>query len=281
MMIMNYDGSLNQWYSEDFFYGIARLISTATPERREKLRKEIERRVKSHDSYYVVSDYCDRSRAVELGKARREWGDCYLYVWLDKDGVPFYAGKGEVEGRDAEFKYSSRSKEFQDKIREGGCHSVMVAKHISARDIDDVEKWLIAYLCWKGYPLVNKKDVPSKETLVLWSIFTKCKDWKSVSADLGKDAAKIYSSWSTDMRDYAPIISVLDSVIGVEWTGDTADITPKERKPAETLTYKGETLTWKEWGNKIGVVQGSTIRTRVKVLGWDVEKALYTPSAQA
>ena len=281
MLVLEQGKTVQKNYCEAYFYEIAKLVASATPEMREKLRRRIEKEIQSEDSYYVVSGHCDRSKAVELGKTLYEWGECYLYVWLDKNGIPFYAGKGEVSGRDGDFKYNTRSTDFQARIAEGGCHSVMVVKHVSPRYIDEMERWLISYLCWKGYPLVNQKDVPSKEKMIMWSMFTKYENRVDVVSDLGEKAGELWRDWVSDMRWYKPIVDVLKSVIGEKWEGHCADITPKERKPAETLTYKGETHTWNEWGKKIGVVSGSTIRTRVKVCGWDVEKALFTPSAQA
>lgn len=211
-------------YSKAWIYEVSRFIAYATPEMREEIRKSVEKWVANEDADCVVSGYCDCSKAVELGKTRYSWGPCYLYIWLDKDGKPFYAGKADGGTRMADYKYNTRSSEFQAKIAEGGCHSVKVVKHVASENIDDMERWLISYLCWKGYSLVNKKDLPSKEKMVLWSLFTKYEKYSDVVKDLGESAASLFQDWKTDMGDYAPIIMMLDGIVGVPWEGECAEL---------------------------------------------------------
>ena len=47
----------------------------------------------------------------------------------------------------------------------------------------------------------------------------------------------------------------------------------------QTATYKGRTRTYGAWGKDIGV-SGSTIKARIEKLGWPLERALFSPSAQ-
>lgn len=50
-----------------------------------------------------------------------------------------------------------------------------------------------------------------------------------------------------------------------------------DRRKIETLTYGGQTKTYREWGQEQGVtVSDATIRYRIK-RGWSVEDALFTP----
>ncbi len=279
-MIWNKDGtvfSVNEFH-DGWIEVVCDLMATASPTVRNEIKMRVERAVRNEDSDCRIDGYCDCSKAVEL--KGHFWGWNYLYVWLDGQGVPFYVGKGSRTNRIADFKYSTRSNEFQDRVREGGCHAVKVAKHISDKEIDYLEKSLISYLCWRGYPLVNRRDVPDREKLGLWSIFEQMDDNKDIIRTLSGTVKDCYNEWRYCMETLSPIIGVLDEVIGCTWAGECADLTPKTRKPAETLTYNGETLTYDEWGKRIGVVEGSTIRTRVKVCGWDIDRALYTPSAK-
>ena len=191
----------------------------------------------------------------------------------------FYVGKAEDPSRMGQYAYKTRSEDFQARVREGGCHAVMVAKHISGNRLDELEKSLISYMCWRGFPLVNVKDMPSKEKNILWSVFRTCKNVAEVQGRLGIDATDIYLDWKRDMAELAPVISALDQVVGTKWEGECADLTPKEKKPPQTLTYNGETKTWGQWGKAIGV-SGATIKNRVEKLGWPLEKALFERSAQ-
>jgi hypothetical protein len=179
-----------------------------------------------------------------------------------------------------QYEYNTRSQAFKDRILEGGCHAVLVAKGISGKKVDDLEKQLITYLCWKGYPLVNVKDVPGKEKHILWTVFEKYKTKDAVRTYLGDEAVDLYDDWYIAMRALAPIITVLEKVIGSKWEGECADLAPKAKKPAATLTFNGETKTFNEWGKAVGV-HGSTIKIRIEKLGWPIEKALSTPSIQA
>lgn len=50
-------------------------------------------------------------------------------------------------------------------------------------------------------------------------------------------------------------------------------------KTRGTITYNGRTRTLAAWGRDINV-SSSTIKQRINKLGWPLEKALFTPSAQ-
>lgn len=272
-----FDPNHFDWGWVDVF---SNMIAYASPEIRAEIQKEIQRRVRREDDAKTTYGYCDERHAADLGDKRNGWGKGYLYVWLDGEGIPFYVGKAEDPSRMGQYAYKTRSEEFQNIIRKGGCHAVMVAKHIPGDRLDELEKNLISYMCWREFPLVNVKDMPSKEKNILWSVFQCCKNAKEVQDRLGIDASDVYWDWKQNMDELAPVISALDKVIGVKWEGECADLTPKEKKPPQTFTYNGETKTWREWGKAIGV-NGSTIKIRIEKLGWPAEKALFTPSAQA
>ena len=210
-------------YDNSWIWEFEKMMAYTTPEKREKIMSRVNAYVEREDSRYTISGYCDRSKAVELGDVVHGWGPCYLYVWLDKNGIPFYVGKSDGGDRMAEYKYNTRSSEFQAKISEGGCHSVMVVKHVSPYYIDEMEKWLISYLCWKGYPLVNKKDVPSREKLAVWSLCEKHRNVRDVDKELGEELSDLFVEWRDAMRKYTPIIIMLDEVIGSKWTGECAE----------------------------------------------------------
>lgn len=259
---------------------ISDVIAYASPELREAIQKEVQKRVSREDESKSIYGHCDASRAADLGEKWNGWGKSYLYIWLDGEGIPFYVGKAEDPSRMGQYAYKTRSEEFQNIIRKGGCHAVMVAKHIPGDRIDELERNLISYMCWREFPLVNVKDMPSKEKTILWSVFKACKNTADVQSRLGVGATDVYLEWKADMAALAPVIEVIDEVIGVKWDGACADLSPKEKVPPQTFTYNGVTKTWGEWGKAIGV-GGGTIKNRIENLGWPIEKALSEPSAQA
>ena len=272
-----FDPSDFDWGWVDVF---ANMMAYASPDLRAEIQNEVQKRINREDDTSPIYGCCDESHAADLGDKRKGWGKGYLYVWIDGNGIPFYVGKAEDPSRMGQYAYKTRSEEFQNKIREGGCHAAMVARHIPSYRLDELERNLISYMCWRGFPLVNVKDMPSKEKNILWSVFCTCKNATEVQNRLGVDATEVYLEWKTNMADLEPVISVLDKVIGVKWEGECADLTPKEKAPPQTLTYNGETKTWGQWGKAIGV-SGGTIKSRIEKLGWPVEKALFSPSAQS
>ena len=272
-----FDPNRFDWGWVDVF---SNMIAYASPELRAEIQKEVQKRVNMADAPRVIYGCCDASRAADLGDKRKGWGKGYLYVWLDGDGIPFYVGKAEDPSRMGQYAYKTRSEDFQNIIRKGGCHAVMVAKHIPGDRLDELERNLISYMCWREFPLVNVKDMPSKEKNLLWSVFRCCKNIDEVQARLGVDAGDVYWEWKANMDALAPVIAVLDEVVGVKWEGECADLTPKAKTPPQTFTYNGETKTWRQWGKTLGL-SGSTIKNRIEKLGWPAEKALFTPSAQA
>lgn len=48
-------------------------------------------------------------------------------------------------------------------------------------------------------------------------------------------------------------------------------------RTAETVTFNDKTLTYSQWSELTGISY-ETLRTRVKIYGWDIEKALTTPA---
>ncbi len=272
---------LENWNWSDFHDGwidlVCDMVATASPEKRQKIKERVERAVAREDSKYTVSGYVDCSMAVECGGGYC-WGNNYLYVWFDREGKPFYVGQAADTNRIYQFEYKTRSERFQDKIREGGCHSAMVAKHIVSGEIDKLEKNLMAYLAWKGHSLVNQRDMPSKEQLTLWNMFEKQKDRASVRKNLGDEALDLYIEWEQTMKELAPIVSVLESMIGVRWDGECAEFKPKMGQVAEKVSWNGQEKTYLEWAKEPGCsVTHATIKGRI-AKGWTMAEALFTPS---
>lgn len=209
-------------FDEGWIWNVVDMLKFASPEFREKIMDRIQHGMSFHDSQFIVDGYCDKSRAAEFGGYHYSWGENYLYVWLDNEGLPFYAGQANNLDRPAQYKCKTRSEAFKTKIAEGGCHSVLVAKHIHKDLIDEMEKKLIKYLCWRGYPIVNVKDMPPRSEMLLWTIFSSSPNTESVRVKLGDDGVDLFWSWKNDMEALKPIIDVLDSVVGQKWDGECA-----------------------------------------------------------
>ena len=225
-MIIDYKNSTS-FYPTDFDKNwtsdMANFLAYASPQERQAIMKEIEERIAKHDEQFVVDGYCDRSLAVDCHIENR-WGHHYLYVWLDKNGIPFYAGQSNDLTRPWVCK-SNRSPQFKEKIAEGGCHSVVVAKNIHSWDINQLERSLITYLSWEGYELANVKDVPSKDKVELWKTLRKYTGVLEVKSKRQKDEdvlITLFREWKQCAAEIKPVIGVLDKVIGVPWFGKTA-----------------------------------------------------------
>lgn len=212
------------WVSE-----ISQCFALASPKVRQRMKDEIESRVAQYDAGFIVDGYCDRSLAVDCHIEKR-WGEHCLYVWLDSKGIPFYAGKSNGFKRPCEYK-TNRTPQFKEKIADGGCHSVVVAKNIHSWDINYLERDLITYLSWEGYELVNIKDVPSKEKIELWKTLRKYTGVLSVKDKPQKGEDEIITmlrDWERCVAEIRPVIGVLDKIIGVPWMGKTAVLSEKE-----------------------------------------------------
>jgi hypothetical protein len=283
-MIIDYDKGTSYWatdYDDTWIFDVAQFISYASPEERQKIKERIETYVAKHDSYFVVDGYVDRSLAVDCHQGSF-WGKHYLYVWLDRNGMPFYAGRSNDFVRPWTCK-TGRSEKFKAKIAEGGCHCVLVAKNIHSGDISYLEQDLIAYLVYQGYELVNTQAVPSQGELVLWDMFRGYTTEEDVKKAFRRSASleKILSSyieWQGRLCGIAPIIEVLNKVIGAKWDGETATLERKEKPKAKTIVYNGVEKTYGEWAKEPYVkVGGATIQKRIEKHGWSVEDALLTP----
>lgn len=271
-------------YSYAWVRPIAECFRYASPEIRKeiytRIEKEIEYEEKRIKSLTEVS-YCDMSHVVDMAQYNG-WGPNYLYVWLDEKGWPFYVGKGRETSRLLQYEYKTRSVAFQEKIRKGGCHVCMIAKNISDGDIDAWERELIAYLYCSGYKLLNEKDKPNSEQVIMRNMFMRCQDAEKVSRSVGYDVAALWEEYEQLAEDLSEVYKVLEEIIGAIWTGGCADLTPKEKKPGKTLIYNGIEKTYAEWAKEPGVtVTVGAIRTRVEKNGWSPHDALFTPSLQA
>lgn len=284
-MIIDYKKGTSFWprdFDSSWICEVANFIAYASPKDRKRIKEEVERRVARHDAEFVVDGYVDRSLAVDCHQ-RDFWGKHYLYVWLDTNGIPFYAGQSNDFTRPWTCK-TGRAPEFKSKIAEGGCHCVLVAKNIHSGDINYLEQDLIAYLVYQGYELVNKKDIPSQEELVLFDMFREYANEEDVKKAFRKSASlerilSSYREWQRRLGEIAPIIEVLNNVIGVKWEGEAATVERKEKPKAKTIVCNGVEKTYSEWAKEPGVTVGAaTIQNRIEKLGWSAEDAIFTPS---
>lgn len=283
-MFIDYEKGTILWprdFDDSWTSDVARFIAYASHEERKRIKERIESYVAERDAQFIVDGYVDRSLAVDCHQ-RGFWGEHYLYIWLDSKGIPFYAGQSNSFTRPSECK-SNRTPQFKAKIAEGGCHCVLVAKNIHSGDINYLEQDLIAYLVYQGYELVNVKDIPSQGELVLWNMFREYTTEEDVKRAFRKTASleKVLSSyreWQMRLCEIAPIIEVLNKVIGTKWEGETATIVVKEKPKAKTIVYNGVEKTYGEWAKEPYVkVGGATIQKRIEKHGWSVEDALLTP----
>ena len=139
------------------------------------------------------------------------------------DIIPFYAGQAKDRNRVEHFTSTTRSQKFKEVVRKGGCHAVVVAKHIPGSKINDLERGLIAYLRWKDYPTVNDRDLPNP---------MECSMAKKI-AKAGKfTLEEVFLSNTEYENDFAKIFAVLNDVVGVEWKGECAVFPDIKRKRA-------------------------------------------------
>lgn len=270
--------------SMDFSYNdvlhFSEALRYASPRIKELMLEHIDRELKWN--YFNGLDdvpYCDISKAIDVGEEMLCWGPNYLYVWFDKSGVPFYAGKGRDTARMAQVRYKSRSDAFKAKISEGGCHSVMVAMHISDKHIDMLEKELIAYLYCAGHPIVNNKDLPDSREVVLRNLFKECRDASKASEILDADVSKKWAELSDRWYKMGEVYLLVDSLVGEKWNGKSAELKPPAFEPRK-LEYNGIKKTYAQWAKEPGVtVTGPAIRKRIEN-GWPVHDALFTPAVK-
>lgn len=201
-------------YSSGLMRMFTDMIATASPEIREEMRRRFETEITRHERWMgLTKNFVDLSKAVDLGDFHKGWGSNYLYIWLNGEGVPFYAGQAKDRDRVSQFSSTTRSEAFKNVVRNGGCHAVVVAKHIPDSKINELERGLIAYLKWEDYPIVNNRDLPSP---------MECSMAKRI-AKVGKSTMKqVFLSHTQYKTDFTKIFTVLDGVVGVEWIGECA-----------------------------------------------------------
>lgn len=191
------------------------MMATASPEIREEIMKRVQRAIECEDHCGITEPHVDWSKAVDLGDKYDGWGHYFLYVWFDSEGTPFYAGQGVDSRRPGQYTSSQRSEEFKNVIRRGGCHSVVVAKHIPKSKIDNMERQLIRYLYWRGYPVVNKKDLPS--TIERRLMLETC-------GHTGKSIDSVFLSQPEVESGFKRVLKVLEEVTKTPWKGKCAEI---------------------------------------------------------
>lgn len=204
-------------YSLDYMTMFEDFIVQASPKVREEIKKRVEKAIANEDRFNGwAKPYVDWSRATDLGSMLGGWGPHYLYVWLNGNNVPFYAGQARDRRRVEHFTSTTRSQRFKDIVRKGGCHAVVVAKHIPGSKINDLERGLIAYLKWEGYPVVNDKDLPSQR---------ECSMAKRVAKAGNFTMQQVFLSGTEYENDFAKIFAVLNEALCVGWTGEYAVLT--------------------------------------------------------
>lgn len=202
-------------YSWEYMRMFTDFIVTASPDIREEISKEV-RKVLSHSdpSERKYEGYCRKDDAVNLGDKYDGWGPNILYVWFNGDGEPFYVGQSKYfKSRPTDIKYRTRSEEFQAVVRKGDCHVEVVAMYIPDSKIDDLEKELIRYLSWEDYPLVNKRDMPTKTEKDLAHKICK------YSGTSVADTFLSQTEYKDEMRKLLPIVRGL---VGKVWLGESA-----------------------------------------------------------
>lgn len=201
------------WMFEDF-------IVQASPEIREEIKKRVEKAIISDERWHKwARPHVDWIRAVDLGDAYKGWGPNYLYVWLNSENIPFYAGQSKDRDRAGHFTSSTRSEKFKDVVRKGGCHAVVVAKHLPDSKINDLEQGLIRYFKWKDYPIVNDKGLPSQ---------TECSMAKKLAESGSCSMEQVFLDETEYANDFAKIFAVLDEAASSEWTGECAVLLEKQ-----------------------------------------------------
>ena len=201
-------------YNAGYMNFIEDFIVQASPEIRSEIQARVAKAIAVEERCLGwTKPYVDWTQAVDLGDLYCGWGPNYLYVWLTADGVPFYAGQAKDRGRVEQFTSTNRSERFKAVVREGGCHAVVVAKHLPQSKINALERGLIGYLKWKDYPIVNEKDWPSPTE---YSMARRL-------AEVGGSTLEEVFLANTEHRDcFEKILDVLLKVVGVKWTGECA-----------------------------------------------------------
>lgn len=213
--VKNKQGDLIE--QDNYNWGYMRMfedfVANASPEIQEEIMECIERARHRDICPWGTKAWTDWDKAADLGDKYNGWGRNLLYVWLNSDGIPFYVGQAVDSARPSQFKYKTRSEAFRDVIREGGCHSVVVAKHIPQSKIDNLEKELISYFCWKEYPVVNAQGLPSS---------MECRMAKKIAKAGNMSVEDVFLCNTEHDREFKAIFSVLDKVVGQPWNGECA-----------------------------------------------------------
>lgn len=150
-------------------------------------------------------------------------------------------------------------------------------------------------------------DGSSQLDYVIWSsIKTRCYNKKAINyKNYGKRGIKMFKEWKYKFESFSKYIRTLDNCphemlltrargkrlkvsidrINVDKNYEPGNIkwsTAKEqannRSNNKIVTIKGEFLTLAQAVDKYSIVSYSVVRDRVSKYGWDIEKALFTPS---
>lgn len=194
-------------YDWSFMRVFVDFVATASPEIREEIYRELAMAIRREDDpCRTTQEHVDWNHMVDLGDKHGGWGRNYLYVWLNDDGMPFYVGQCTNTVRPGTYKYQSRSRDFQEVVKRGGCRAVVIAKHIPKSKIDDLESELISWFCWNEYPLVNVRCVPSKKEIALA---------KRISNHSNVALETVFLEQTEYKDEMRAIFSALGKVIGV------------------------------------------------------------------
>ena len=105
-------------------------------------------------------DYVDFSNAVEFSNEPSFCGDCFVYVWTDKDGNVFYVGRGAHTRVADKF---ARSEEFKETFKRGGCKVHVIAAYLSKQEAVRQELACIQHAQSRGCKLANRKQTLSDD----------------------------------------------------------------------------------------------------------------------
>lgn len=136
----------------------------------------------------------------------------------------------------------------------------------------------------------KNKNTPRYRTRVCrFGIIARCNNPKSKDyTDYGGRGIRVCKRWVASLDNFiadmgeAPLGQSIDRIDNdgdyepnnCRWAGATEQA--NNRRGNQFLTFNGETLTYSQWAREIGLKRG-TLRSRIVVSGWSIEKALTTP----
>jgi hypothetical protein len=233
----------------------------------------------------ILRDYQEQQTS-DTRQAFIEGGDAQ--EWRGKDGTLYRVAVGQRFGRLLVLAHGSRPKYFicqcdckntreirRDHLANGtkscGClqREAAMAAHRTHGDSGKTES--SEYRSWRA--AVNRCHNPNHCFFPNYGGrgITVCEEWRhDYSAFLGHVGRKPTPVHSLDRidsnRGYEPG--------NVRWA--TKEIQARNTRANRFIEFRGERLTIKDWGRRLGARDGGLITTRLR-LGWTVEEALTKP----